>query len=79
MPRGFQPRRDVFPNPLGAQMQPFNPGNIQPVPGQQPQQQPDPNTATPFGVTTGGSATPGVVTPVPQPQPGQPTTRRPPQ
>jgi len=81
MPRGFQPRRDVFPNPMGAQMQPFNPGNIQPFTGQQPppQQQPDPNTVTPFGVPTGGSTVPGVVTPVPQPQPGQPTPRRPPQ
>jgi len=72
----------VFPNPMGAQVQPFVPTPMQ----QQPQQGEDeqgegtqPTTASPFGVPAGASTVPGVVTPVPQPRPGQPNPRRPPQ
>jgi len=82
-------RRNVFPNPMGAQMQqPFVPqqGGVQVFPGQQQQddgeaaegeQQATPGN--PFGMPAGATATPGVVTPVPQ-QPGQPgqRPRRPP-
>lgn len=79
-------RRPPFPNPMGAQGQPFMPQNpfptAQPVqddeeapPGQQPP------TTTPLNVPPGASTTPGVISPVPQQDPqGQPvrTTRRPP-
>ena len=84
-PAGRFQRPAFPPNPRGAQMQPFvYPG--QPTAPQQPQQAEDedgttqqqPATVTPFGVPVGSSTTPGVVTPVPQPQPGQPTPRRPP-
>jgi hypothetical protein len=83
----FQRRSNVFPNPLGAQMQPFMPqqGGVQVFPGQQE----EPEAAeegqevapgNPFGVPAGSTTTPGVVTPVPQPTPGStnPRARRPP-
>jgi hypothetical protein len=79
-------RRNVFPNPMGAQVQPFmpQPGGVQVFPGQQ-QQQDDSEGAdgtqqvapgNPFGIPAGATTTPGVVTPVPQ-QPGT-RPRRPP-
>jgi hypothetical protein len=79
-------RRPGFPNPMGAQAQPFMPqGGVQVYPGQpvnvppQQGQEAQPPTATnPFGVPAGASAQPGVISPVPQQngtQPGQtPTT-----
>ena len=79
-------RRNVFPNPMGAQMQPFTPPQ-QVYPGQQQQQQDDTEGAengtvttpgNPFGIPAGATATPGVVTPVPQQQPGTTQRRRPP-
>lgn len=81
-------RRNVFPNPMGAQVQPFMPqqGGTQVYPGQQQQDDSEGpeggQTVTPgnpFGMPAGATATPGVVTPVPQ-QPGQPgqRPRRPP-
>ncbi len=75
----------VFPNPMGAQMQPFMPqqGGVQVLPGQQPANPEEgtdtgqaPSPGNPFGVPAGASATPGVVTPVPQPDPNAPPTRR---
>jgi hypothetical protein len=78
-------RRNVFPNPMGAQMQPFmpQPGNVQGFPGQQ-QPSEDAEGAeggqvtpgNPFGIPAGATSTPGVVTPVPQAPGGRP--RRPP-
>jgi hypothetical protein len=68
-------RRPPFPNPMGAQGQPFMPqgpfpGPPQPIqdddetpPGQQPP------TTTPLNVPAGASATPGVISPVPQQEP----------
>ena len=73
-------RRNVFPNQMGAQVQPF-------MPPQGTQQQDDSEGAeggaaattpgNPFGIPAGATATPGVVTPVPQ-QPGTNQRRRPP-
>jgi hypothetical protein len=85
-----RPQGQVFPNPMGAQMQPFMPqqGGVQVFPGQQ---QPDAEEApeagqaatpgNPFGIPAGATTTPGVVTPVPQQDPNAPTPnrRRPPQ
>jgi hypothetical protein len=80
-------RRTVFPNPMGAQMQPFMPqGAVPVVPGQeQPEDQEaaegqQPTAGNPFGVPAGATTVPGVVSPVPQPAPGTvtPRTRRPP-
>jgi hypothetical protein len=75
-------RRNVFPNPMGAQMQPFMPqqGGAQVYPGQQQEdadgaeggQQATPGN--PFGIPAGATSTPGVVTPVPQEQ--QPGSNR---
>jgi hypothetical protein len=75
-------RRNVFPNPMGAQMQPFTPPQAPMVPGQQQDDEgTEPGTVTtpgnPFGIPAGATATPGVVTPVPQ-QPGTNQRRRPP-
>jgi hypothetical protein len=72
-------RRPGFPTPMGNQPQPY------PQPGMNPQgdgqmAQP-PSVGNPFGVPIGaGSATPGVVTPVPQQDPQQqpPQPTRPP-
>jgi hypothetical protein len=68
-------RRNVFPNPMGAQMQPFMPqGGVPVFPGQQqeePEGAEDEQVTTPgnpFGIPAGASTTPGVVTPVPQQQ-----------
>jgi hypothetical protein len=79
-------QRPPFPNPMGAQGRPFMPQSPYPTsrpmqddeeaaPGQQPP------TTMPLNVPPGASATPGVISPVPQQDPqGQPvrTTRRPP-
>jgi len=84
----FQQRRPVFPNPMGGapQGQPYIPQNRFPGPPQPPQQPdedvpPGQQSTTPMNVPPGASATPGVISPVPQdPQqqpPGRP--RRPPQ
>ena len=77
-------RRPNFPNPMGPQGQPFAP----PAPFGQPQPVPDDDEAapgqqqpvtTPFNVPPGASATPGVISPVPQQDPQQPPRpRRPP-
>lgn len=81
-------RRNVFPNPMGGQVQPFmpqQPGNVQVYPGQQPQQEdsegaetPEATPGNPFGMPAGATATPGVVTPVPQQQQPGTRPRRPP-
>ncbi len=79
-------RRNVFPNPMGAQTQPFmpQPGGVQVFPGQQQEDTEGaengqaPTPGNPFGVPAGASATPGVVTPVPQQPPGTNPRRRPP-
>lgn len=77
-------RRNVFPNPMGAQVQPFTPPQ-QVYPGQQQDDTEgveNPTVTTPgnpFGIPAGATATPGVVTPVPQQQtPGTNPRRRPP-
>jgi hypothetical protein len=75
-------RRNVFPNPMGAQVQPFTPPQ-QVYPGQQQDDTEGAENGTvvtpgnPFGIPAGATATPGVVTPVPQ-QPGTNQRRRPP-
>jgi hypothetical protein len=69
------PRRgNFFPTPQGLQPpQPFNG-----MPGANPQEQQQgapattPTPGNPFGLPAGSSPVPGVVMPVPQPQPGQP-------
>jgi hypothetical protein len=70
----------MFPNPMGQ-----NPGGPPAFPGQpgsegeQPEGEP-PSAGNPFGIPAGASTTPGVVTPVPQPDPNAPPRpRRPPQ
>jgi hypothetical protein len=90
MPQRFQRRANVFPNPANGQPQPFVPQNIPGMPEvsgdeqEQPQDAQPPTAGNPFGVPAGASATPGVISPVPQ-QPGTqayPVTRpprRPPQ
>ena len=85
MPPRFQRRATVFPNPMGGQPQPqpFVPPNVpgmpEPIDEEQGQEAQPPSAGNPFGVPAGASATPGVVSPVPQP--GTPQTRppRPPQ
>lgn len=77
-PGRFMRNNNVFPNPMGAQVQPFMPVAPQPQQGEDQQGGEQPTAVTPFGVPAGSSTTPGVVTPVPQPRPGQPTPRRPP-
>jgi hypothetical protein len=82
-------RRQVYPNPMGAQMQPFMPqrGGVQVFPGQQeePADAPEageaPSAGNPFGVPAGASTVPGVVSPVPEETPGTNPRRprRPPQ
>ena len=78
----FRRRGQVFPNPLGAQMQPFVPqGGVQvfpgqPVTGQQPEGAQPPAVNTPFGIPAGASTVPGVVTPVPQAETPTPMPRR---
>jgi hypothetical protein len=79
MPPRFQRRANVFPNPTGAQPQPFVPPNVPGMPGATGDEDLEgaegqaPSPTNPFGVPPGASTTPGVVTPVPQ-QPGAPTT-----
>jgi hypothetical protein len=83
LPPRFQRRANVFPNPMGRQPQPqpFIPPNVPGMPDvtgsedleEQHQEAQPPSPANPFGVPAGASATPGVISPVPQ-QPGQPTT-----
>lgn len=73
-------RRPNYPNQMGVQGQPFIPGAFpgppQPVDEDAPPAQPTP--ANPFAAPAGASATPGVISPVPQNQ-QQPQTRpRPP-
>jgi hypothetical protein len=78
-------RRNVFPNPMGAQVQPFTPPQ-QVSPGQQQDDDTEgaengtvTSPGNPFGIPAGATATPGVVTPVPQQQtPGTNQRRRPP-
>ena len=80
-------RRNAFPNPMGgAQVQPVMPqqGGVQMFPGQQQQQEESEGAegtqvapGNPFGIPAGATTTPGVVTPVPQQQPGT-RPRRPP-
>jgi hypothetical protein len=78
MPQRFQRRANVFPNPNGAQPQPFVPQNIPGMPEtaddeqEQPQEAQPPTAGNPFGVPAGASATPGVISPVQQP--GTPPT-----
>jgi hypothetical protein len=90
MPQRFQRRANVFPNPTGGQQQPqpFVPQNVPGMPEtvgdeqEQPQDGQQPTPGNPFGVPAGASATPGVISPVPQPNtpPNYPGTRpRPPQ
>lgn len=65
-------RAPNFPNPMGGQVQPFvtQPGPGQPV--NVPDEDGQPATATPgFVAPVGGSAVPGVITPVPQQDPQQ--------
>jgi hypothetical protein len=81
-------RRQVFPNPMGAQMQPFMPqrSGVQVVPGQEeetetPEAGEEPSPGNPFGIPAGASTVPGVVSPVPQESqdvPNRPRPRRPP-
>jgi hypothetical protein len=85
-------RRQVFPNPMGAQMRPpftqppgavqVFPGQPQPVNGQeQPEAAQPPTPGNPFGVPAGATTMPGVVSPVPQQNgttPTTPPTTRPP-
>jgi hypothetical protein len=82
-------RRNAFPNPMGGQqVQPFmpQPGNVQVFPGQQGEEQensegadvPQATPGNPFGMPAGATATPGVVTPVPQQQQPGTRPRRPP-
>lgn len=81
-------RRPPFPNPMGAQGQPFMPQGPFPGPPQPIQDDEDtpaeqPPTTVPLNVPPGASATPGVISPVPQQEPQSPSpsprsTRRPP-
>jgi hypothetical protein len=72
-------RRPTFPNPMGAQGQPFAPQGVFPGPPQPVQtdeEVPLGQPATgPFNVPPGASATPGVIAPVPQQDPQQPQQR----
>lgn len=87
MPARFQRRANAFPNPVNGQPQPqpFVPQNVPGMPEEMSdenaaQAQP-PSAGNPFGVPAGASATPGVISPVPQPTTPTTTTRppRPPQ
>jgi hypothetical protein len=79
-------RRPTFPNPMGAQGQPFGPQGVFPGPAQPIQSEDEvplgqPPATGPLNVPPGASATPGVISPVPQQDPQQPTPprqRRPP-
>lgn len=80
-------RRPGMQNPMNVQGQPFGapssfPGPPQPVEGDESGEQEAPAQATPtspFGtVPPGASTMPGVITPVPQQDPRQPQTTRPP-
>lgn len=83
-------RRQVFPNPMGAQVQqPFmqQPGAVQVYPGQpvngqpQPEEAQPPTPGNPFGIPAGATTMPGVVSPVPQQNgttPARTPTTRPP-
>jgi hypothetical protein len=78
-------RRPPFPNPMGAQGQPFMPqgpfpGPPQPIQDDEEMPPGQKQPATPLNVPPGASATPGVISPVPQqePQLRPPRTTRPP-
>ncbi|MGH9348932.1 MAG: hypothetical protein ACRD26_16870 [Vicinamibacterales bacterium] len=71
---GMNPRFQRRPT---AQGQPFVPGAFPAPPQVDEDAAPAPAPTNPFGAPGGGSATPGVISPVPQ-DPQQPPTRRPP-
>jgi hypothetical protein len=85
---GMNPRAQrppAFQNPMTVQGQPFGspssfPGAPQPVESESDDEPPaQVMPGNPFGaVPPGASATPGVISPVPQQDPRQPQTRRPP-